>query len=323
MGPLFSSMFGDPQQTAFPMPTDAAVPPVNPMAQQIMPQVTPSWRPHEETFLGKLADGLLMASGMQPAFRIKNDEDNLHQAMKDFSTDPLGSIQRLSQIKGMEGKAAALYNQYQDNKRADDQARYVNELRMEHYRDRAAAMLGAVNQQNAAKVLPMIQNYARAHGLDESEIPSTYDEDAINTYRMGGMSVDQQTDDAAQAAYRDRRLGQIDQTIQSREAYQQQRLGQMNAANAERERHNRAMEAKPGRGASSKVPSYVNTKYGPGEVDPSGRLMKVTVGGVDHIYVNTGPNQWRHVKTLVHDPKTGQLGSADDPYAADDDEDDN
>jgi hypothetical protein len=80
------------------------------------------WQPHKESFLAKLGDALLIQGGGEPLFRKKNQERNLQDAMQGFTSDPLATIQKIARIKGMEGKALELYNQYQDNKRADEQA---------------------------------------------------------------------------------------------------------------------------------------------------------------------------------------------------------
>jgi hypothetical protein len=218
--------------------------------------------------------------------------------MQGFTSDPLATIQKIARIKGMEGKALELYNQYQDNKRADEQAATLAEYRKGAYRDRIASMLGTVNDKNAAVLLPKIKNYAQAMGLDPTEVPDTYDPDTLNMYRMGAVKVDQQIDNTRDAAYKSARLGQIDETIQSREQYQRARLGQMDQSLSERERHNREMENRPPASARKPSVSYVNTKYGPGEVSPDGKLMKVSRGDGDVIYYNVGPNQWKLVKKV-------------------------
>lgn len=306
MGPMFDYMTGGTGQTMPPL-TDPTVPQVPNMGQNLMPVDNGidvvGWRPHKESFLGRLGDALLMMNGNKPLFREKNNERNLQEAMQGFTSDPLATIQKISRIKGMEGKALDLYNQYVDNQRADAQAQALQEYRKGMFRDRVASMLGAVNEQNASRLLPLIKQSAERMGLDPTEVPDTYDPDQIGMYRMGGMKVDQQIDNARDAAYKSARLGQIDETIQSRERYQNARLGQMGATLSERERHNRAMENRPPASARKPSVSYVNTKYGPGEVSPDGKLMKIDREGGSVIYYNVGPNQWKLVKKV---PKTDE-----------------
>ena len=337
--------FLNPQQSQQSVPTQPPIaPPAQPMMQaltQPMPAATPlapqqqtpmnmdAWQPHHTTTLGKIADlGLALLGFPLLPFTRHVQRENMQEAMQNFTTNPLETIQRIAKIPGHEKQALDMYEKYTDDQARDSQVAALNEQRKEHYRDRVGAMLGAVTPDNAGALLPKIRSYAQAMGLNADDVPSSYDKDQINLYRMGAVPVDNQIDNQVNAAYKSARLGQIDETIQSTNRYRTSRLNQMSQNQSEQERHNQVMESISQQRANRMKKygvSYIQTKYGPGEVSPDGNSLKVTVGDTDHIYSKTGPNTWRHVKSMKHDPKQGYMTNSGAPYDPedDDDEDDN
>jgi hypothetical protein len=287
-------------------------------------QMPTGFQPHKLSFLAALADSYLVGHGRKPVFSQMNDQKNMMAAMQNFATDPMSAIRNVAAIPGHQADAWKMYQTYEDDQRADLQAKILNEQRMDQARGRLASYLGAVQSSKdpaAAydKLLPNLRKYAESRGLDPSELPDKYDPDVVGMYQYGGITADQQIDNARDSDYKERRLGQMDETIQNTEQYRNARLGQMNQTLSERERHNRVMENKPNVSRTKPSISYVNTKYGPGEVSPDGKALKVNINGQDHVYTKVGPNQWRHVKVIPSNPKAGTLSYSD--VAADDDDD--
>jgi hypothetical protein len=254
-----------------------------------------------------------------------NDQKNMMAAMQNFATDPMSAIRNVAAIPGHQADAWKMYQTYEDDQRADLQAKILNEQRMDQARGRLASYLGAVQSSKdpaAAydKLLPNLRKYAESRGLDPTELPDKYDPDVVGMYQYGGITADAQLDNDRDSDYKERRLEQMDRTIDNTEEYRNARLGQMNQTLSERERHNRVMENKPNVSRTKPSVSYVNTKYGPGEVSPDGKALKVNINGQDHVYTKVGPNQWRHVKVIPSNPKAGTLSYSD--VAADDDDED-
>jgi hypothetical protein len=320
----------DPEQTAQPLPPLAGDPAsVNP--QQMMDAqiaktsdaVVPAFQSHKLSFLAALADSYLAGHGRKPVFSQMNDQKNMMAAMQNFATDPLSAIKNVAAIPGHQADAWKMYQSYEDDKRADVQSEMLNEQRKDQARGRLASYFGAIQnskdpEATYTKLLPNLRKYATSRGLDPTEIPDKYDPDLATMYQYGGISADAQLDNARDEDYKSRRLGQMDRTIQDREQYQNSRLGQMNQTLDERRRHNQAIENKPAASRTKPSVSYVNTKYGPGEVSPDGKALKVNINRQDHIYTRVGDGQWRHVKVLPSNPKAGTLSYSD--VAADDDD---
>lgn len=315
INPLLAALFGgahpaisDPYKDQAPItPPSSGLP--NRPAELAAPQeqnidvVGDSWKPHHRTTLGAIADILL--SGLTGAkitpFADSKNEQNEQEAMKGFASAPLTAIRRLSQLPHHQKDAWNMYNQYEDNKRADTVASDMEDARKERYQGRMASWLTAIHGSkdpttSYQKFLPQLNSYAQQHGLDP--LPDKYDEDYASTYGIGGgMTVDQQYDNASNTSYRNARLKQMDANTQSNIENRRSEIQDRNARLSETNRHNEVMEARPtGRGKNGVT--YVNTKYGPGEVSPDGNKMMIPRADGQVIYFKTGPNQWKMVKKV-------------------------
>lgn len=266
------------------------------------------WKPKKRSTLGTIADMLFG----KPIFANRVKSINVNRAMQGFAQDPLQAIRRLSQINGMEGKAWDMYNQYSDNKRADETTESANEVRQDRARDRVGGMLGAILSSNDpagayTKNLPVLRRYLESKKIDPTELPDQWDADWANTYRNGGISVDAQEDNQRDATYkgtrlgqyqqsinnteqyRQERLGQISQTIENTQDYREKRLGQIDEAQNEKGRHNRAVENK------QNIPKEVRADKPDGTVvySPDGAKAKKAIGG-QWYYFKKGPDG-RHI----------------------------
>lgn len=201
--------------------------------------------------LGDIADMVLVATGHKPIYRPRLEDMRMKDAMEGFADDPLGAIKRVA--KRDPAKAWEMYNTYQDNLRGDEAVAGAREARTEKSRGVIASMLGVATPENYDKMLPRMQQYAQAHGIDASELPEQYDPDAINMWRAGGMSVDNQEDNARDTAYKDEMMNYRRSNLAERTGYHRDTIASQRDRSAatvtEQNRHNRAMEA---RGPSGK-----------------------------------------------------------------------
>ncbi len=280
------------------MPLPDAAPP----GQGMEPDITvvgDGWKPKKATFLSKIADGYLLSRGQKPMNHIMREQRNVAEAMRGYGQDPRAALRRLMQIPGQQQEALAAYNMLSDNERADIVAKRQEDVASMKYMGRLGGMLNSIsNSKDPAgqyeRMLPNIKNYADRYGLDTASLPDKYDEEAIKTYVMGNVDVDDQLRIDQMQDYRDRRLGQMDRTIDQREEYQDASIAQRDraeagrnnrAATSEAGRNNRSMQAKP-------EPRYVKTPNGSMELSPSGNLGKIG----DQIWQKQQNGQWKRVK---------------------------
>lgn len=240
------------------------------------------WKPKGQTFLGAIADAYLQSKGMAPAFKQQRDERNLMEAMEGFTNEPLEAIRRVAQIPGLQGKAWDLYEKHIDNVRADRTQDSLIGNRQEKIVQQANRLLGSVRvnddgtSPNYGMVRSMYKDIMARNGID-ADLPEEFDLDYIEALIRGDMTANQASmmefrrdREARQAADSDRRLDQGDR-----------RLNQ--ADTAEAGRNSRAAAAEAGRNARSANKSgaaaggarKIRTQYGEGEVDPSGKYMRV------------------------------------------------
>lgn len=280
---------------------DANLPIQDPNAPQPIFVNGDNFRPRKPSLLAILGDAMLVHGGYKPMFSQNRRNEDYRRAMEGFDEDPLRAIRRVSRLKGHEREAVNMFNQYQDNIRADEIARSNIEARKDRARDRLASMMGVLTPDNYDRMLPTLQRYAQARGLDPDEIPSVYDADAITAYRAGGLTVDQQSDNAradintqSQINYRQGRLSQQGQDTTSR-------IQRRALMTAEQRRHNIALEGQAatnefGRAARSKnnKPRRMKTVRGMGEVSPDGRLFKLDAD--QSIWRKNENNTWIRIK---------------------------
>lgn len=181
----------------------------SPQAMQAMPStqgggagaqspMADTWQPHHRTTLGKIADITLALLGLPIApFKKKEERDNMHEAMQGFATDPLRTIERISQIRGHEGDALKLYEQYVDDKRQDGNLSRQNNVfdlqKQDLVYKRVAGMMGAANEGTWGKMRSLALDMGNRLGVDVSPyVPEAYDPDSIEFIRNGAIKpIDQ------------------------------------------------------------------------------------------------------------------------------------
>jgi hypothetical protein len=152
------------------------------------------------------------------------------------------------QVKGQQGTALAAYNSLADNERADQVAQRQTDVASMKYMGRMGGMLNSIqNSKDPAgqyeRMLPNLKSYAERYHLPLDGLPEKYDPEAVSTYVMGNVDVDDQMKIEDMAAYRQRRLGQMDETIEQRGEYQNARIAQGDRAEGGRNQRAAISEA--------------------------------------------------------------------------------
>lgn len=252
--------------------------------------------PTKRNALGQIADAVLMAYGKPRIYENRMVARDTKRALKGFtSDDPAESMESLRRLMQVNPEAALpVWNQFMDNRRADEVARRQAMIAQEAVLDRVASMYASVTEENAERMIPLIRQYGIARGLREEDMIDSYNPEAIQAWRFGAVPVDNQMDNRRDAIakqalidYRGVRADQFERNLQSQ-------VEDRTLDRTERERHNRAMEARPTRGGAS--PSgkkssgvrEVDTVHGKGKVSSDGTRLSVTVNGEKRLYDISG-----------------------------------
>jgi hypothetical protein len=197
------------------------------------------WKPRPQTILGAIADAYLMSKGGKPMFTMMRDKRSMTEAMNGFTEDPLKAIRRIGKMDP--DKAWDLFNQQQDNRRADQTTQRIlrdsDERYVEHGLKRIGSMLGTANEKNWGALRERIQGYADHRGITlPYQLPETYDPDFVNTVRMGEVPVDNQLDNERDAAYKSERLEDYDEGLNIRRQQEEGRNARSEANRAAADR---------------------------------------------------------------------------------------
>lgn len=222
-------------------PTMTAPPAVN---QQPIDVIADGWEPHRRNALQKIGDVFLsmLLPGFAP-FKEKVNNQNMREALQGFASDPLHAVRRLAKIPGHEKDAIGLYEKYVDDTRMQGNLERQNEV-LQNQRDNgaiqivAAIMNGAHDPDTYTKLRSQAQAISQARhmseGLFESLFPETYDEALARAGVQSAVpvakqqSIEIQKDKAEDLSdYREKRLGQMQETIDNTQNYREKRLGQM------------------------------------------------------------------------------------------------
>jgi hypothetical protein len=296
---------GDPNQTAQPIPGSVNDPAnvmlggspsvggmsTAPKNQTQSPDIDiVGFKPHKRTTLGFLADALLsgIAHTRVTPFADKANRENMQAVMEGFTSDPLGTIQKMGRLEGHEGDALKLYEQYIDDKRQqgtlDRQNRALDMRNDDYVYNLTANMMGAANEKNWPKMRELAIKRAQARGMDPNEIssviPEAFDPDSIEFMRYGAVKTkDQMAQQEAEAHH----IATETETTNHHKATEAQQAtnetGRNNRQNirenAINARQDKSLRAHPGKGAAATT----MTKYGPGLISPDGNKMVVSHQG--------------------------------------------
>lgn len=243
------------------------------------------WKPKKRSALGFIADTVLSGLGGQPVFGLKIRDENIRDAMETFPTDPAQAIRRLNMLRGQQGNVAKLYDQYRDNKRADEAAETLAESRREKAYLRLGGMLRAIESakdptSEYEKNLPILRRYAEGRGLDV-ELGDKYDPSLVNNFIMGNVSPEDQIRMEQLSAYRDARLAQQNRGLDLREADTQSKIQRRNDQTAQGAERIQIARDKP----SAKEERVI--------MSPGGRQVVVHPNG--RVAVATDPDGTKHV----------------------------
>lgn len=159
--------------------------------------------------LGTLGDFLLTRLHMPAMYAPAQHQRQLEAAVQGFDTDPLGAINRVTDVDYTAG--SHLRDQFIDNQRAAAQQSSTMEARNtrlqlaqtaqnDRTRARAASMLGTMatwddsrRQQNYGAMRQQVLNYGTRNGLDlSSELPDSYDSNALDAFIQNAVPVGMQ-----------------------------------------------------------------------------------------------------------------------------------
>lgn len=265
---------------------------------------------------GVLGDAILLNSGHKgPFFADRMRDKNLRRAMDDFTNNPIAAIRRVSQIPGMADEAWKMYGQMRDDQRGDETQQRLMGKDKETLRQRGVAMLGRIRDDgsNYHVVRPIYNDYITRNGIDAPLLPEEFNIDEIEAYFMSGQKPSEVAMDEVrrmrekrQSEQGDRRLDQndrrigiternVESQIESRDVRDQVAI---RGVSVREQAEQRLGKGKPGAaaGAGSRK---VKTKYGLGDVDPSGNYLRVTgPDGSTYIYRSTGENKWSLFKKV-------------------------
>jgi hypothetical protein len=234
-----------------------------------------AWKPRKQTILGALADGYLQSQGMAPAFAQNRQLRNVTEAMEGFPGAPEKALRRLSKIPGMQKEAWGMYNQHEDNSRADQllgrQLR-DSDLRHEDYvHDSARRMLNGATPETYPQIIGIVKKIAERRGVSLEHLPDQWDEAAIRSYILGDVPVDNQLDNSRDAAYK---IDEAEAGRNNRAVYNADRADQRTEMIQNRID---ARQAKPGNTGGSTAGGLldVTTPMGKGKMSPDKKRMIV------------------------------------------------
>lgn len=267
------------------------------------------FKPKKRSLLGLIGDAILLHSNHKgPFFTDRVDRKNMKKAMADFVNNPEGAIRNVATFNPE--LAWKMMGQYRDDERADRTQDSLIGSRQEKVLNSLSGLAGAVYQDgsNYHVIRDRWNNTVRRNNIpDVAMLPEEFDPDLMKSIYMGGMTPNQQEmndlrrlREQRQQAQGDRRLDQADTRI----GIQRENVDSQIESRGVRDevaRGNLAVRqqqaAAKGGAAAGTGGRQVKTKYGLGEVDPSGKYMRVT-GPDGHLYIyrSTGPDKWTFFK---------------------------
>lgn len=269
-----------------------------------------NWKPHKPTILGAIADAFLMSRGMQPAFSQNRNARDTRDAMQNFTTNPMQAIRRMSQIPGNEKTSWDLLDKQQDNERQNLAAEVLAETRKEKFRLNVAGRLQSISRakdpfEAYRQTLPMMRKYMQMHGLDPSELPDEYNQDAINGWVGQSVTPEDQIRMEALEEYRRRRF-EMEQTKEEgrntrfEEGQDRQDARTDKLEGGRNERFNEGQDRQDARsknGGQKAKSRIIETPYGPGVLSPDGETLGTKRGNKKVIWkrVPGKPGQWKEI----------------------------
>ena len=282
------------------------------------------WKPHKPTILGAIADAYLMSKGMKPMFSQQRKSENMENAMKGFTDDPMRSIRRVGQFDP--DSAWKMYNETVDNQRQKGSLDRQNQLfdfqKQKYVYGQLAGMMGVAAKRNDPSTWSTMREqalkYGQTFGIDASNIiPEQFDPNAIETIALGSVPVGKQMQLDETHRYHDDTTQYRRDSLEERRNYhgQQVQLGARRAATgegnlSERQEHNDVTEQQ-GADRLDKTPAKpsvraYDTKYGRGMVNKEGTQMNIIPDPrVDQSKLHKTKNGYR----LIYD----NLGTPDKP----------
>jgi hypothetical protein len=311
---LFAPQTAGPGGFAGPLPggiSETGAIPGSDRGQEIAVMGDP-FKAKKRSIWGVLGDAILLNSGHKgPFFKDRVEKKNYTRAMEGFTQDPMAAIRRIATFDPE--SAWKMYGQMRDDQRGDEAQQRLMGKDKETLRQRGVSMLGRIKDDgsNYHVVRPIYNDYITRNGIEAPLLPEEFNIDEIEAYFMSGQKPSEVAMDevrrmreSRQTEQGDRRLDQndrkigiternVESQIESREVRDQVAVRGVSV----REQ----AEARQGKKASGATEGgrKVRTKYGLGDVDPSGKYLRVKgPDGSTYIYRSTGGDNWSLMKKL-------------------------
>lgn len=206
-------------------PVQAPQAPQGPAGDAIGQDVTVEHAPvfhsqvHGHNILGMIGDAFLAQAGrpLQYAPHVQQMQDA--EALQNLTTNPDQAIRRLAQENPE--MALRLYNSHSDDTRqqaiADAQIRAAQDTHEGIGRSRIGSLVSTMNAQNYDQVRQHVNTVAGQYGVDAPDLPSTYDEKAVNSALNAFVPVPTQDQLDSRELYRAQMMQYRRDSLQSRE----------------------------------------------------------------------------------------------------------
>lgn len=299
------------------MPSGAPAMTAQPLSPQQVDEMPPvevmgdRFKPHRGTILGAIADGYLMAHGGKPMFTVMRQQENMDNAMKGFTENPMQAIRRVGTFDP--DTAWKMLNQQTDNDNQKNQLARQNQVldnANESYTyNRVAGMMGAANEGNWSQMRDQAIAYGKSRNKDVSAlIPPEYSPDAIQGLQYGAVPVAKQMQIGEQTRNHDLQHSDRAASLGERSEFHKGLLNQGGARigisqqNADTSVDNAATAAKRANiYANANQGRAVNSPAGPGVVDRTGNQLTVfTHDGRKLLYIRgNSKDHWRFAHQII------------------------
>jgi hypothetical protein len=265
--------------------------------------VVDAWAPTKRNWLGKLADGILRASGEKPIYEGRMQERDMKEAMQGFTQDPLETIRRIAKFNPQ--MALELKEKYDDNTRQQgnlDRQNKLFDFKVEEaIADRVANAMGRATPETWGAMREQMLNYAKRRGVElPYGIPEAYDQNAIDFIRYGEIPVVKQEGFKRadqRIAQRGRSLDQADTRISETIRHNQVQEGQ--AATNERGRNQRTAITEGGRNQRAQAKTNPPRFIGKPQFSPDKKKVRLqTKEGYEIYDISRGTDHARLLKKV-------------------------
>lgn len=241
----------------------------------------------KKNWLGIIGDAFLAQGGRPAVYAPRLKQQRMAEAMEGFTQDPRRAAEALNHVDT--AAAAGFWDRSQDNARqtgvSDAQLRVHQDRYDQNTLTRAGGMIGAINDGNRAEMTGQLRSYVEGRNYPVPEGMDWNNPDHLEMLRMGAFPVKDQENLESRERYQGERLEDYDEAQDERVRVNDERLEDADLKRGETTRHNKAMEARPTRGAK-------------GPIDYSGKTVGIQDAGGNMRKVQFSPDGTKAVSNL-------------------------